>query len=284
MCMKQNWDQTSGFFDFKKAITAADGIRHTFTLQRGVEMNSDQWDHIIYHLIKDALLEPFSIILGPNNRPYLQVYVPSKEEIQSMQDDNDGIKVNATKSPLNQNTKNDDVIAYKNFASVCTNAVENYAGIALYSSKDQREPNMTIKFGALYAFLQYQDMGGPSQISDNMITAIKTNPQNPRQAIADEDNGSYKEGEPSEEVFNSFLRTLITQELRRIINNGQLQIQFLLREQYMYVLRHMIVVKPFEKISDQSRINHIMQNLTWYMPLYLPLAYIDEDGYINLYN
>ena len=36
MCMKQNWDQTSGFFDFKKAITTADGIRHTFTLQRGV--------------------------------------------------------------------------------------------------------------------------------------------------------------------------------------------------------------------------------------------------------
>ena len=247
-------------------------------------MHPDQWDHIIYHLIKDALLEPFSIIFGPNNRPYLQVYVPSKEEIQSMQDDNNGIKVNATKSPLNQNTKNDDVITYKNFASVCANAVENYAGIALYSSKDQREPNMTIKFGALYAFLQYQDMGGPSQVCENMIIAIKTNPQNPRQAIADEDNRNYKEGDPSAEFFNGFLRTLITQELRKITNNDQLQIQFLLREQYMYVLSHMIVVKPSEKIKDQNRINNIMQNLTWYMPLYLPLAHISEDGYIDQYS
>ena len=101
--MKKKWNNATGIFDFKKAITAADGIRHTFTLQRGVEMHSDQWDHIIYHLIKDALLEPFSIIFAPNNRPYLQVYVPSKEEIRSMQDDNTGIKVNATKSPLNQN-------------------------------------------------------------------------------------------------------------------------------------------------------------------------------------
>lgn len=284
MCMKQSWDQTSGFFDFKKAITAADGIRHTFTLQRGVEMHPDQWDHIVYFLIKDALLEPFHITFGPNNRPYVQVYVPSREEIQVMKDNNNGIKTNAIKSPLNQNIKNDDVITYKNFASVCTNAVENYAGIALYSSKDQREPNMTIKFGALYAFLQYQDMGGPPQICNNMITAIKTNPQNPRQAIADEDNRNYKEGEPSEEFFNSFLRTLITQELRKIANNDQLQIQFLLREQYMYVLRHMIVVKLSEKIGDQSKINQIMQSLTWYMPLYLPLAHICEDGYIDLYN
>jgi len=55
-------------------------------------------------------------------------------------------------------------------------------------------------------------------------------------------------------------------------------------KQYMYILRHMIVIKPSEKIGDQNRINHVMQSLTWYMPLYLPLAYVSEDGYIDQYS
>lgn len=151
--VKQTWSATSGFFDFSKALTASDGIRHNFTLERGVDLHPDQWDQIVYHLIKFSLLEPHSVILGPDNRPYLQVYVPSREEIEMMMKENNGIKINPNRSSNLPSAGKTDQITYKNFAGVCKIALENYAGLALYSSKDQREPNMTMRFGALYACL-----------------------------------------------------------------------------------------------------------------------------------
>lgn len=279
--MKQTWDATSGFFDFSKALTASDGMRHNFTLVRGVDLHPDQWDQIVYHLIKYALLEPHSIIIGPNDRPYLQVYVPSREEIDIMMNENDGVKINPGRTSKVQSSWKTDQVTYKNFAGVCKIAIENHAGLALYSSKDQREPNMTMRFGALYSYLQYGDAGGPAQLIDNMIRAIRTNPQEPKHAIADENDLSYIEGEPSEDFFNEFLRICIRQEFRIHTGNNNLEVDFMLREQNMYVMRHMIVVKTSQSLGNQEETNRLMQNMTWYMPLYLPLAVKTEDAIIT---
>lgn len=282
--MKHTWDMTSGFFDFGKAMTAAGGIRHNFTLERGVDLHPDQLDHIIYHLIKGALLEPHSFIFGPDNRPYLQVYVPSREEIEIMMRENNGIKINPPRTSKPQSGGESDQITYKNFASVCKTAVGSYAGLALYSKMDQRSPHMTMRFGALYSYLQYGDVGGPAQLIDNMMRAIRTNPQSPKQAIADPNDTSFQEGNPSEPFFNEFIRMCIRQDLRKTMHNDNLEVDFFLREQYMYVMRHLIVLKISQSLGPQAQANQIMQNLTWYMPLFLPLAFTGENGYMDVYH
>jgi|GEM_PF-5163305 len=262
--MKQERDTTSSDFDFTKAMVAADGIRHTFTLKRGVDLHPDQWDHIVYHLIKDALLEPLSMIIAPNNRPYLHVYVPSRDEIEIMIKESDGVTC-------------------KNFAGVCETAVNSYAGLALYANKNQQNPDMTMRFGALYSYLNYGDAGGPAQLVDNMARAIRINPQNPKQAIADQNDMTFEEGEPSEAFLNDFIRACMRQELRKYTGNQNLEVGFLLRQQYMYAMRHMIVVTTSQPIGTQDEIHQLMQGLTWYMPLLLPLAYTQEDGYMDIY-
>jgi hypothetical protein len=279
------WKNASCFFDLKKACACNTGIRHTFTLQRGVDLYPDQWDQMVYVLSKDALFEPFSITIAPNGRPYLHVYVPSREEVKVMMQDGDGIQIKSlTKPSSSSQQKNTDHITYKNFASVCNTAVQNYAGLALYSDRENRtQPGMTMRFGALYSYLQYGDAVGPQQLVDNLIKAIQANPGNPKQAILDKTNKASREGEPSEAFFNEFLRILIRQELRMITKNENLSVNFILRQQEMYAMRDMLVLEPSVNLGDAERASQIMQALTWYMPLFLPLVYKASDGALDIF-
>ena len=281
--LKDNFKNLPGFFDFKKAMIAADGIRHTFTLERGVDLHSDQWDHIVYHLIKDALLEYMDIFLAPNYRPYLKVYVPSKEEIEAMTQDSE-INIKISSASTQKESLTEGKITYKNFGSICLNAVENYAGLALFSQKHKTEPDMIVRFGALYSYLQHGDFGGPPQLVDNMIKAIKLNPLNPKQAVVDPADTSFDTGEPSEEFFDNYMRTLIQQELKALLDNKELDVTYHLRKQHMYALCHILIINMSHEFKDTDQQHRIMQYLTWYMPLYLSLGYESEDGGIDIYN
>ena len=271
-------------FDFQKAITAANAIHTTFKQKRGVDMYPDQWDAFIYVFIKDALLEPHDCVFAPSNRPFLQVYVPTEEEVRFMIKEHDDLKIGVNSTPKTSQSPQEDKVTYKNFHSVAKIAYENYSGIALYATKAQEEPNMTIRFGALFSYLFYGDVGGSPQICENFQRAIPINPSNPKQAIADENDMNFEEGVPSEEFFHDFIRTCIRQELRKLTKNENLDVSFLLRQQFMYVMRHLIVLKTSEPIGDQDRINQLMQGLTWWMPIYLPLAFESHDGLIDIYS
>jgi len=269
--------------DFQKAITAAKAIHQTFKQERGVDMYPDQWDAFIHVFIKDALLEPHDCVLAPSNRPFLQVYVPNEEEIRFMLKEHDDLKIGANNTSTTPNKAQEEKVTYRNFGSVAKMAYESYTGIALYGSKAQEDPNMTIRFGALFSYLFYGDVGGPPQICENMQRAIPINPSNPRQAIVDENDMNFEEGVPSEEFFNDFLRTCIRQELRKLTKNENLDVSFLLRQQFMYVMRHMIVLKTSEPLGDQEKTNTLLQELTWWMPIYLPLAHTGPDGVMEVY-
>jgi hypothetical protein len=142
---------------------------------------------------------------------------------------------------------------------------------------------MTFRFGALFSYLFCGDVNGPPEICENLQRAIPINPSNPKQAILDENDMTLEEGEPSEEFFNDFLRVCIRQELRKYTRNQNLEVSFILRQQYMYVMRHLMVIKTSEPIGDQKTTSSLLQNLTWYMPIYLPLAHVEEDGGIGVY-
>lgn len=274
----------SELFDFQKAITMSRGTHQTFKQKRGIDMHPDQWDMFIHLFIKDALLEPHDFVISPSNRPFLQVYVPNEDEVKFMIEGHDDIKIGSSTPLKTLEKSNEEKVTYKNFASICKTAVESYAGIALYGSKAQDDPDMTIRFGALHSFLQYGDVGGPPQLCDNMKQAILINPSNPKQAIADENDYTFEEGAPSEEFFNDFIRVCMRQELRKYTGNKNLEVSFLLRQQFMYVMRHLIVIKPSESIGDQKATSTLLQNLTWWMPIYLPLAHVGEDGRIDIYH
>lgn len=274
----------SGEFDFQKAITASRGIYQTFNQKRGVDMHVDQWDMFIHLFLKDALLEPHDFVFSSPARPFLQVYVPNEEEIRFMLKEHDDLKIGENNASTPSNKEQEEKVTYKNFHSVAKMAAENFSGIALYGSKAQEEPNMTIRFGALHSYLQYGDVGGPPQICENMQRAIPVNPSNPKQAIADKNDMNFEEGVPSEEFFNDFLRTCIRQDLRKLTKNENLEVSFLLRQQFMYVMPHMIVLKTSEPIGNQEKTNALLQELTWWMPVYLPLCYNDADGHMTLYH
>lgn len=273
----------SSQFDFQKAMTAAKAIHTTFKQKRGVDMYPDQWDAFIYVFIKDALLEAHDIVIGPSNRPFLQVYVPNPEEVSAMLEGHEDIKIGANNTSKTQKNSEEEKVTYKNFGSVAKTAYKSYAGIALYATKAQEEPNVTIRFGALFSYLFHGDVGGPPAVCENMQKAIPINPSAPRQAIADENDTSFNETEPSEEFFHDFLKTCMRQELRKLTKNEDLDLSFLLREQFMYVMHHMIVIKTSESLGDQDKTNALLQNLTWYMPIYLPLAHLHEDGKFDIF-
>lgn len=140
------------------------------------------WDNMIYALLQVGMFEKISFRFASETRPFLFIYIPTEEEIDFMisQSDFSQIKINERNPYFGRIQKNESQITYRNFNSLCIEAVENYAGIAIcLDKKREASPQMTIRYGALYSLLHYGDMGGPTQLLDNMTEALKINPHDP---------------------------------------------------------------------------------------------------------
>lgn len=242
---------------------------------------------MIYILIRDALLEKMDFRFASETRPFLFVYIPTEQELDVMMTESDfaHLKINEEHQHPSHSQQNSDTVTYRNFSSICSEAVKNYAGIAICTEKGRdATPKMTIRFGALYSFLNYDDMGGPPQLVNNMIKAININPKDPKQTIINENDKSLQIGEPDDLFFPKLLRILIQQEFKKFFNDDKIEIDFVLREQGMFALRHMIWIKSSQDFINLDQQHKFMNYLTWYMPLYLPLVYSAPNDAIDVYH
>ncbi len=129
-------------FDFQKAITAAKAIHQTFKQERGIDMYPDQWDAFIYVFIKDALLEPHDFVLTSPARAFLQVYVPTEEEVRFMIKEHDDLKIgaNSTSQTLQTSqTPQQDRALGVSPAQSCTHLARGGAGhLCLFVFRQRR--------------------------------------------------------------------------------------------------------------------------------------------------
>ena len=288
MILNLEWQKQTNFVDLNKAREANEALRDILQTEKNNPIPAGQWNFVVHNALPHGLLRIMRDVMGPDGKPYMMVYVPTVDEINALIADKQTMS-----SEMNNHVQKEHVepkegeirVNYDNFASICSKALKQFCGLAICLHDDPKAiPETTIRLGGVFSFLTFKYIGGPWQlIQDYGHTIKEVDAANPFQGILDKTDTTFRIGQPSFDFLPEFIRNCITDEIRHELKEEDVGVKFTIREQNMYAMRRMIVISTSKSMGDQNRINQVMQSLTWYMPYYLPLAHISEDGFIDQY-
>lgn len=256
----------------QKAYDAAGMLYHLFTIKPDqyaptasgeVYISQAMWDDMLYTYVPDCLYETMGSMTGPDGRPYLPAYVLSQSEIADL------IRKKEGAGPAAGSAQPAPLRTLRNYASVNNYAAEALAGIAFLAERTLNTiPAATLRFGAVWSYEVFAAHGGPPTVRQNFYRAFDIDARNPYEVLVS-DSDQVETGEPSDEYFPPLIRRLITEEVQQTLPGAHVTF-YVFRQEKMAMADSIFI--GIEADAPRDLKIEIMQNLTWYMPPFLPLT------------
>lgn len=196
------------------------------------------WDTHFFALAEKGRFQFLSNGVGPNGQKYLFAQVLDEES-----------------------TAGDPLEKFASFAAAET------MGMAIFTDpKDQ--PAATLRYGALWAYKEYKQLGGQPQVVYGYMRALAQDPINPFSAKKS-NNNQIQLSQPSEAFLPIYVRQAMLDGVKQVIPDAVPQIA--LFEQLDFIASKNIAVSAGRNLSTDERMR-LGEAMTWYLPPYLPVV------------
>jgi|GEM_PF-5115868 len=220
------------------------------------EKQNISWERELYKRVPLCWYDIVGTITDPNGRLHAAV--------ELCRDDHwDRIRKNMFRPVVSQNK-----VVLHNTESLVRECLTRIAGIAIISRQEDGRPDAKLRFGSVWSYYEYQRLAGCGNVIADFEKAYAIDPENPLDLMAEDTTGKVRLSTPSSRFFPDYVRDLITEEIRKEVPDATPE--FRLMEETQYAIPFSIFVQ-FNTEIPRDQVAHIRDNLTWYMPPYLPV-------------
>lgn len=164
----------------------------------------------------------------------------------------------------------DDDIASKSFAEVVHAAMNENAGIAILSSLNKNTgPEASIRWGAVWAYMEYHYLGGAEKSRLNFQKAIAIDPENPL-LVESGDKRDSVYTIPHLGFFPPYVAMKIASAIKLVYPDADPSFCVITQPRYIAgegILLSLNLKAPLPADEQTALVRH----LCWYLPPYLPL-------------
>lgn len=245
----------------KDTLTAARALYHHFTVLKEDALPLPVWNDMFYTFVPLGLYKVLGSMTGPNGRSYIPAYILNAEEVRLIAS-NQG---NKNYTEASGETAKDKVL---NYAALNDYAHERQAGIAFLTEDDvSKPPKAVIRFGGIWSFTHYAQIGGNELLLNEYKQALHQNPSNPFDVIIS-DKSDTQIAQPTEKFLPSYIKRIITEEIKKEVSEARPDFFVKIDKKYAVSLELQININA--NANDQ-KMKKIGENLLWFLPPYLPL-------------
>ncbi|KYG77264.1 MULTISPECIES: hypothetical protein [Roseivirga] len=166
--------------------------------------------------------------------------------------------------------KNDQSISEVEFIKIINHAFENELGLAILRPDDNnnKPPEATVRFGAVWAYKEFSELGGAPNTIQEYLDALSVKPESPFEAEKS-NSDKISIGEPNPKFFPEYVKSLVVKFIKEFVPEAQPNFGLLSQERF--IAPYSILVDLNTECPDDI-MNKLRYELTWFMPPYLPIT------------
>lgn len=139
-------------------------------------------------------------------------------------------------------------------------------GMAIFTDP-KTQPAATLRYGALWSYKEYKQLGGQPQVVYDYMRAMAKDPTDPF-SVKKSEEGQIRISRPSEAFLPIYVRQAISDAIKQVIPNAVPDIALL--EQLDFIAGKNIAISAGCSLSSDER-KRLGEYITWYLPPYLPV-------------
>lgn len=215
-----------------------------------------QWNRELYATLPDCYFEIMGDMKDPNGTPYMGVTLASNEKIDHFF---------SGKPP----TSSEDHATIHDIANTVRYSLERVCGMAIFSGKESKQPDATLRLGSLWSYHEYGHLGGCANCVHDFEKAFAINPDAPFDVVIS-NSTQYTIGQPSTAFFPDYVKDLMTEAIHTALPDAHPGFSLLNQEQYAIPMSILVQLNCGHVETDV--LAHIQDMLVWLMPPYLPVS------------